>query len=89
MPLFKGSEPLANYLVAQSIRYVAFSYGKEPYVQLARGVPFDFPWFRATYLQTIDFEDNLAELGRTRIRLFDDGKNFVLDLLQPHAAGGH
>lgn len=30
---------------------------------------------------TFDFQDNLKELGKNRKIIYDDGKNFVLDLL--------
>lgn len=33
MPLFEGSEALSEYLTAQSIRYVAYAYGREPGAQ--------------------------------------------------------
>jgi hypothetical protein len=33
--------------------------------------------------RTYDFEDRLEELAKTRRHVYDDGKNFVLDLLQP------
>ena len=87
MPLFRGSEPLARYLVSQSIRYVAYSYKQFdqslPSLAKQRYLP---AWWRAESLQTQDFQDNLQQLGKTRTRIYDDGKNFVLDLLQPSVA---
>jgi hypothetical protein len=82
MPFFKGSEPLARYLVSQSIRYVAYSYGYEANVpaNVLAGYP---PWIHTIVLHTNDLQDNLIELGRTRRRIYDDGRNFVLDLLEP------
>jgi hypothetical protein len=32
---------------------------------------------------TLDFQANVAVLGHTRVRIFDDGFNFVLDLEKP------
>lgn len=84
MPLFHGSEPLARYLISEKIRYVAYSYGQQfwrhRYTDEVMAIlP---PWFKALQ-QTYDFQDNLTELGRTRRRIYDDGKYFVLDLLEP------
>lgn len=86
MPLFQGSEPLARYLISQKIRYVAYTYGEEFWRhrypdEVIANLP---PWFKALQ-QTYDFQDNLVELGKTRRRIFDDGKNFVLDLMEPHS----
>lgn len=82
MPLFHGPEPLASYLT-KSIRYVAYSYGDEAgftrYFSY-RLSPYNNLWDRTHAQHTFDVQDNLAELGKTRRRIFDDGKNFVLDL---------
>lgn len=86
MPLFKGGEALANYLVLKSIRYVAYSYKNEA------GFPKKLVeyrlkhwnvsrWLRIESEQTLDFQDNLKELSKTRKRIYDDGEIFVLDLL--------
>jgi hypothetical protein len=87
MPSFAGPEPLADYLVAQSIRYVAYSYSSEAQTSRreyrSQAGPDAHPWIRALFEKTFDFQDNLAELGTTRRRLYDDSDIFVLDLLQP------
>jgi hypothetical protein len=83
MPLFSGSEALAGYLLSKSIRYVAYSYGDEAGFAKAlsyRLSPYFDPWDRRRAEHTFDVQDNLAELGKTRALIFDDGKNFVLDL---------
>jgi hypothetical protein len=92
MPLFQGSEALARYLASQSIRYVAYSYSNP---ETSFGPRFSDavmsgwgPWVVTDLRNTYDFQDNLAELGRTRRRIYDDGKNFVLDLLQPSSLSG-
>lgn len=84
MPLFQGSEPLARYLISEKIRYVAYSYGRQFWQhrypdEVMAILP---PWFKALQ-QTYDFQDNLTELGKTRKRIYDDGRYFVLDLLEP------
>lgn len=84
MPYKKGGEPLAVYLLAHSIRYVAYSYAdhalntKEDVA--VRLVPNFNSWIRSEAENALDFQDNLDELGKTRNRIFDDGKIFVLDL---------
>ncbi|MEG4323681.1 MULTISPECIES: hypothetical protein, partial [unclassified Microcoleus] len=85
MPSFKGEEALANYLVSQSIRYVAYSYGNEANfprkyleVRLLPNSPF---WMRNQALNALEFQDNLQKLGETRKRIYDEGGNFVIDLL--------
>jgi hypothetical protein len=73
-----------EYVSVLSCAYVAQACQRYS-VQLNRMIPFSSPWFRTVYVQTIDFQDNVAELGKTRRRIYDYGKNFVLDLLQPSA----
>lgn len=84
MPYGKGSEALAGYLLEQKVRYVAYSYGNEANFGRANAGtmlrPHVSPLLRAETLASFDFQDNLTELGKTRKRIYDDGKNFVLDL---------
>jgi len=84
MPLFQGSERLADYLCRRPIRFVAYSYRNEAgfYDGLfkERLTSSTEPWLRLQALHTQDFQRNLAELGRTRKSLFDDGDVFLLDL---------
>lgn len=90
MPFFKGSEALADYLVSKSIRYVAYSYANEAGFRFEelknRLQPNSFTWFQLESQQTFDFQNNLRKLGETRKRIYDDGENFVLDLLN-HSGG--
>jgi len=84
MPFFQGGDRLADYLCRRPIRYVAYSYFLEAgfYDGLFRErlSPGTEPWLRLQALHTQDFQRNLAELGRTRKRVYDDGDVFVLDL---------
>ena len=85
LPLFEGSEALAAYLLGKSVRYIAYSYGGEAAFRsgLARVFsPGQPPGLRAGGEQALDFLGSLDELGRTRKRAYDDGHNFVLDLVQ-------
>jgi hypothetical protein len=84
MPFFQGGDRLADYLCRKPIRYVAYSYFLEAgfYDDLfkERLSPGTEPWLRLQALHTQDFQRNLAELGRTRKSVYDDGDVFVLDL---------
>jgi hypothetical protein len=85
MPFFPGPEPLvAPYLCDQHVRYVAYSYPSEANFRrrqyerhLAAGT---FPSTRAQAMHTLDFQKDLADLGQTRPRVFDNGREFVLNL---------
>jgi hypothetical protein len=84
IPFFRGADRLADYLCRRPIRYVAYSYRLEAgfYDDLFRErlSPGTEPWLRLQALHTQDFQRNLAELGRTRKSVYDDGDVFVLDL---------
>lgn len=86
MPFFKGAEALADYLVSQSIRYVAYSYASEAWFTKKafkhRLKPEVHPWIRSEARHTFDFQDNLKQLGETRERIYDNNDIFVLDLLR-------
>lgn len=85
MPSFKGEEALADYLVSHSIRYVAYSYGNEAHFPRSFFEPMLIPnknkWLENQALNAFEFQDSLQKLGKTRKRIYDDGKNFVIDLL--------
>jgi hypothetical protein len=84
MPFSLGGEPLARYLCAHFVRYVAYSYQSQANFSRRafkrRLAPGALPWNRAQAKHALDFQANLTELGRTRRRIFDDGDVFVLDL---------
>jgi len=86
MPSFKGEEALADYLVSQSIRYVAYSYANEANFPRKffepRLIPNKNKWLENQALNTFEFQDSLQKLGKTRKRIYDDGQNFVIDLLK-------
>lgn len=87
IPVFKGSEALAQYLIQHDIHYVAYSYGDDANFSRAlfgdRLNPQVNVWLRRGAQVTFDFQDNIVELAKSRRRLFDDGKMFVLDLAAP------
>jgi hypothetical protein len=83
MPLYKGSEPLADYLTSQSIKYLAYSYAKEAAYSksfLSSQIYTENTWLRNQADNAWDFQANLKELGNTRKRIYDDGDIFILDL---------
>ena len=84
MPSFVGSEKLAQYLAAKGIKYVAYSYGNEaryPRSSVERMLrPHVNPLLRTEVQHSLDFQDNLMDLYKTRKIIYDDGKNFVLDI---------
>ena len=85
MPSFKRAEPLADYLISKSIRYVAYSYGNKALFwkeRFGKRVNAGHPRIRTEARHTFDFQDNLEKLGQTRKRIYDDGNIFVLDLLK-------
>jgi len=82
MPYSKGGEALARYLIPLPVRYVAYSYSDEAERRSAPAHDVVSPWMRNQLRYTDDFEDDLEELAKTRRRIYDDGNNFVLDLLQ-------
>ena len=88
MPFFKGAQPFAEYLISKSIRYVAYDYGKPPTVhkkfwekKLKEEGEKIHPWVRNHARYTIELHDNIESLGKTKKRIYDDGKIFVIDLM--------
>jgi hypothetical protein len=86
LPSFKGEEAVADYLVSQSIRYVAYSYANEANHsrkdfedRLSPEWPF---WLQNQTLNTFEFQESLQKIGESRKRIYDDGENFVIDLLK-------
>jgi hypothetical protein len=86
MPSFKGEETLADYLVSHSIRYVAYSYANEAnfprHFFEPKLIPNPNKWLENQALNTFEFQDSLQKLGKTRKRIYDDGQNFVIDMLK-------
>jgi len=84
MPLFRGPEPLAEYLIEQGIRFVAFSYAdsarrKEPKPQAEESTE-STTWERITFIHLDDFRSSLEALRRSRGHAYQDGELVVIDL---------
>lgn len=89
MPL-EAADALASYLMAQSIRYVAYSYCDDVSFSISKFREFlrtgnsdEFTWLEAEIKLSIAFQEKLVELSHTRKRIYDDGEIFILDLLTP------
>jgi hypothetical protein len=89
IPIFKGPGALADYLVQHGIRYLAYSYGDEATFSRAqfgsRLEPRVNIWIRRGAEIAFDFQDNALTLGKSRKKLYDNGRMFVLDLEAPVA----
>ncbi|MEK7131253.1 MAG: hypothetical protein AAB797_00775 [Patescibacteria group bacterium] len=84
LPLKSGSEAMANYFLSHNLKYIAYSYGNE--ANFARSSVSGMlkahvnPLLRAITENGLAFQDYTIELSKTRKIIYDDGKNFVLDL---------
>jgi hypothetical protein len=89
IPIFKGPGALADYLVQHGIRYLAYSYEDEATFSRAqfgsRLEPRVNIWIRRRAEIAFDFQDNALTLGKSRKKLYDNGRMFVLDLEAPVA----
>ncbi len=86
MPFFKGPEALADYLTAQGLRYLAYSYANQAgfshQAYADRIGPDAHPWIRSESKCTFDFQDNVDELRKSRRTIYDDGDICVIDLAE-------
>ena len=84
IPLRSGSEAMADYFLSHNLKYVAYSYGNEANfsrVSVSGMLKAHVnPLLRAISENGLAFQDYTMELSKTRKIIYDDGKNFVLDL---------
>ncbi|MEW5945147.1 MAG: hypothetical protein AB1742_03010 [bacterium] len=82
IPLHEGADSLADYLLSNSIRYVAYSYGSKTVPVYSEHELSRIPitWTRWSMINSIALHRSLLELAETKEVLFDDGFNLVLDL---------
>jgi hypothetical protein len=91
LPVAAGPEPVAAYLLAHGIRYVAYSYHSQanfPRALYANYLaPINGRVVRRTTANAFAFQDDLQQLALTRRILYQDPNDFVLDLaiLKPPA----
>jgi len=97
IPLYRGSEPLAEYLLAQSIRYIAISYSDavphppagwsaaNRHLRKPDRLGFSdssMTWVDSQLQYRWDVQQNLLELCKTRKIIYRDGESCLLDLVQ-------
>ncbi len=84
VPLKSGSEAMSDYFLSHHIKYIAYSYGNE--ANFSRGSVSGMllahvnPLLRAIAENGLAFQDYTVELSKTRKIIYNDGKNFVLDI---------
>src|SRR5262249_32673591 len=87
MPVFRGPEPLASYLLTHGIRFVAYSYGNEAlFPKSEKEQLLQSPWVQGAARAAFAFQDSLLELMRSRRLRFDDGERAMIDLAE-HRTG--
>jgi len=84
-PINQNAEALASYLLGHSIRYLAYSYGKNSLINSRLGSDKVPPHQRSvrTEIQYDSFifaDKQYMELRQTRKAIYDDGSVFILDL---------
>jgi hypothetical protein len=86
IPVQGDAEQFAEYMRAQSIRYLAYSYGDEAgFPPRHKIVDYSgYPRWRAAYALVVAFQERLEEVGRMYTRVFDDGNVYVVDLQKRH-----
>ncbi len=83
MPLDRGPDALAGYLLNQGVRYVGWDYADEAgYSRRSFGRRLELPlvYAREHARQTFAFQDLLEQLRSSRLALYDDGLTVVMDL---------
>ncbi len=86
MPFFRGPEPLAEYLLGQRIRHLAYGDRQdgESLLELTEeSIRYRYPLSKSRWALLSfhrDFHRNVRELSLTRRRLADRPEGFVLDL---------
>jgi hypothetical protein len=89
-PSPQDSEALAAYLLAHHLRYLVYSYadfaGFDHEAPHVIADPSRTQWIHSEARIALRSHQQFAELARTRTRLYDDGKMYVLDLATPDLA---
>ena len=86
-PSHQDGDSLARYLLANHLRYLIYDYagfaGDEEIAPSVIADPSRTQWVHSEIAITLRSYQQYAELGRTRLRLYDDGKMYILDLATP------
>jgi hypothetical protein len=85
MPILRGAEPVADYLLLQGIKYIIYCYAGMEKARQRKEIIKHFkytkePWIKEEVALTYKFDDILDQLGVIRERVYDNGEIFVLDL---------
>jgi hypothetical protein len=88
VPYDQSPEKLAQYLRDQGIQYIAYSYGNEALFsikdpELASRQNHSNPWIRTQAMRTLFVQNQLAALGKQYPRIFDNGKDYVINISRP------
>jgi len=87
-PIYGSGDDLSNYLLAHSVRYLAYSYGDsannpDEYLLWRYRQPDTTSIVRNETLLLLQAHRQYADLAKTRKHLYDDGQIYLLDLAQP------
>jgi hypothetical protein len=85
VPFTYEAESLAQYLRAQGIMYILYSYKNEALFsrknpELFSRINHPNPWIRSQAIRTFAVQDQLESLSKTYRIVYDNGQDFVLDL---------
>lgn len=86
-PFAESPENLANYLRAQKIEYLVYSYKNEALFssndpELASRLNHSNPWIRTQASRTFAVQNQISLLSKEYHIVYDNGRDFVLDLNQ-------
>ena len=91
-PSRQDGEALARYLLANNLRYLVYNYAdfagfdhEAPHVMADTSRT---QWIHSEAAIALRSHQQYAELARTRLRLYDDGNMYVLDLATPASQPG-
>jgi hypothetical protein len=92
VPFDQSPEDLAQYLRSQGIQYIAYSYGNQALFsqddpELADRKNHPNSWIRTQAVRTFAVQNQIEQLGKQYPRIFDNGKDFVINISKTSAPG--
>ena len=87
-PVLGSGDDLARYLLAHSVRYLAYSYGDsandpDTFLRFMHQSPETSNVIKNETFLILQAHRQYADLAKTRKHLYDDGRIYLLDLAQP------
>lgn len=87
-PIYGNGDDLSRYLLAHSIRYLAYSYADgandpESWLLLVYNLPYTTAIVKNEDFLVLHAHSQYADLAKTRKHIYDDGRIYLLDLAQP------